>query len=215
MNYTWNRIYLFVMLLAFNAVSTCSNLPEPYSSLTKVMPLRMHGWFMNATQLKKFIEQDRPKVVVELGSWMGVSTIYMANELRPYGGKLYAVDTWLGSVEHHREFSGMLPYLYEQFLSNCIHNKVTDIIIPVRMTTMQAAKELNVVPDLVYVDASHEEEDVYNDIKHWYAKLPVGGRMCGDDWSWPSVVRALKRISAELGVEIHAGANFWYFDPKS
>ena len=38
------------------------------------------------------------------------------------------------------------------------------IVVPVCVDTLEAARALDVMPQLIYVDASHEEEDVYNDI---------------------------------------------------
>lgn len=173
----------------------------------------------NEKHLKRIIQEKKPKIVVELGSWLGKSTRFIAKNLldSKINGKVYAVDTWRGSAEHtsdRLDVKNKLPTLYQQFLSNCIHHKMTSIIIPIRMTTLEAAKALNVKPDLIYVDASHHEEDVYNDIMVWYKKLARGGIMCGDDWTWQSVVNAVKRAAHELGQEIQFEYNFWWFKAK-
>lgn len=113
-----------------------------------------------------------------------------------------------------KQLADFYANLYNQFLSNMVHLDIQNKVIPVRMTTLQAASYLNINPDLVYVDASHAEEDVYNDIKSWYTKLALGGIMCGDDWGWPTVKKAVVRIANELNLPIHFEGNIWWFDPR-
>jgi len=207
-------------------------LPEPYDTV-EILPYKpWDSWFFpaNKTMLFFFIKQFQPKTVVEIGSWLGASTMFMATYM-PKGGLIYAVDHWLGSIEH--EFNGVpvfvdiaaqaqLPTLYEQFLSNVIHRQLTDVIVPVRKSSLEAARDLDVAPDLVYVDGSHMEDDVYDDIMAWYPKLKAGGILCGDDFSWGNdqigypVKRAVERASKQLGQPVRvADGIFWYFRPKS
>jgi hypothetical protein len=37
--------------------------------------------------------------------------------------------------------------------------------------------------DLVYIDASHVEENVLADLEAWYPKVRPGGLLCGHDWN--------------------------------
>lgn len=112
----------------------------------------------------KIFYKIQPKVVIELGSWLGASTRHIA-QLLPEDGIVYAVDHWLGSIEHHTpSFSHYLPTLYEQFLSNVIHSGLEHKIFPVRMSTLEAVelfRNEGIQPDLIYVDASHDEDSVY------------------------------------------------------
>jgi hypothetical protein len=87
------------------------------------------------------------------------------------------------------------------------------------MDSMKAAQTLDVLADLIYIDASHEEEDVYNDVLAWYKKLKVGGIMCGDDYGGggkqQSIKKGVDRAAAQLGVKVNiAGGWFWFFPPK-
>lgn len=204
----------FITLFSLNA----SSLPEPYAS-TKLMEPNWHGWFPgeNKKNLEIFIKKYKPKCVVELGSWMGVSTVFMAQLLED-NALLYAVDDWTADtdicIQANAEVRALLPTLYQQFLSNIIHAKLCEKIIPVRKKTLAAAKDLNVQADLIYVDASHDEESVYNDIINWYPKLNKNGIMCGDDWiSFASVRKAVTRAALFLGITVSSDGNFWYFEP--
>ncbi len=93
----------FLMKLLLSCTSFCFivvaelPLPEPYSSIQQLpMDNFNHNWFQgeNRLQLKRLIEKYQPLIIVELGSWLGNSTIYMAELLRE-NGKLYAVDNWM------------------------------------------------------------------------------------------------------------------------
>ena len=193
----------------------CGEIQEPYKSI-KVLPFDSHGWFRQGNQknLNFLISKYKPKVIVELGTWLGSSAIFMASRLDE-DGKLYSVDDWTASsdqsIQLDKSVHSKLPTLYQQFLSNVIHHNLTDKIIPVRMKTLEAAKALNIKADLIYVDASHDEESVFNDIMHWHPKLNPQGIMCGDDWYAPSVQKGVQKAARILKQRIKSEGNFWYF----
>jgi predicted O-methyltransferase YrrM len=218
-----------------------SMLPEPYRSIN-ILPFDPHGWLspINQVMLDEFSRQEqknkkprrylleflhevtrakKPKIVVELGAWLGKSTVLIASNV-PEGSKVYAVDHWFGSLEHQgrSDVDVKLKILFQQFLSNVIHKGMAHIIVPIRMNTLEAAVALNVQADLIYVDASHEENDVYNDIIAWHKKLISGGIMCGDDYMWGKakdypVKRAVDRAATALGKVVVVNGNwFWYFE---
>ena len=197
-----------------------AQLPEPYQSI-QVLPYDMHGWFKeeNQVHLKKLIARVQPNVVVELGTWLGWSAIYMAECMKP-AGILYAVDNWTaqGDIsilnDQNPETKKRIPTLYEQFLSNVIHKNLCHKITPVRMDTIEAAQRLEVKADLIYVDASHDEESVFKDIMNWYPKLNKGGIMCGDDALSKDVLKAAQRAAAILHLTLLVDGNFWYFDQQ-
>ena len=186
-----------------------------YTSLQKVLPLDLHGWFCEANQrnLKYFIEEKKPKVVVEVGVWLGKSAIFMAS-LLDSDAVLYAVDHWKGQYYWENpgdDILSRLATLYEQFLSNVIHKKLTFIIKPVKTSSLEAAQKLDIVADLIYIDASHTEKDVYDDIVAWHKKLHPKGIMCGDDWWHDGIKRGVRAAANLLGKKICCEENFWFF----
>ncbi len=202
-------ILLAPLLFAFSQ----PHLPEPYRSV-HLLPADTHGWYENAAQMEEIIKRYSVKTVVEVGSWLGKSTMHIASNL-PNNGKLYAVDHWQGNIEqqpgqpfwHHA-----LPYAYEQFLSNMIHAGLAYKVVPLRMDSQEAVREIqarNVHVDLVYLDANHDTESVYRFLNAWYPFVKGHGVLCGDDWTWPSVVVAVKRFAEDNNLAIIAGANFW------
>ena len=54
--------------------------------------------------------------------------------------------------------------------------------------------------DLVYVDADHAEESVLAELRAIRRLFPLSA-VCGDDWQWLGVRRAVVAFAAEAGVE--------------
>lgn len=209
------RIFIILSLFILTSCSdSISNLPAPYNQLTEVLPYDREGWYGNGEHIKKLISKENVNEVIEVGCWLGKSTRHIAKHL-PRNGKVYAVDHWLGSVEHQEGGAfetEKLPYLYDQFLSNVIHKKLTSKIIPIQMSSLEAEKTLSdVFPDLIYLDASHEYEDVYQDIVAWFPHVKGHGILCGDDYGWPGVKQAVHQFAEEHDLSIESDQAFWRF----
>lgn len=188
------------------AIDYCmqSHLPEPYRS-TSLLPFFLDGWFSNQLVLTELFQQHEIEICIEVGCWLGSSSLFLASLLK--GGTLYAVDHWLGSSEHQADEK--LPTIYQQFLSNVVHAAYTQTIVPVRFSSIAAAQALDVKADLIYIDASHETEDVYADLLAWSPRLNKNGILCGDDWHWASVRKAVTCFAQKHNLAIHDVGNFW------
>lgn len=187
-----------------------AELAEPYNSV-KQLPFDPHGWFANSKPLQSIIEKKQPKTVIEVGSWLGKSTRFIASKI-PQGGKVYAVDTWEGSPQEQVHLKDpRLPFLYQQFLSNVIHAGLTDVIIPIRMKSIEASKALNIQADLIYIDAAHDTQSVTEDILAWYPHLQKDGIMTGDDWNWTTVRTAVVNCANKLNKKVSSYDNFWWY----
>jgi hypothetical protein len=189
------------------------SLPQPYASI-KLLDLTPFGYYGNTAQIAHIFEtHPMIRTALEIGSWIGVgSTFHIGNLLKERGGKLYAVDTWLGSStqqpgrEHYEPF---LKEMYQLFLSNMIHLELTDVVVPIRMRSLEAAKALNVTPDLIYIDGEHTYDAVYEDMTAWYPFVQKRGILCGDDWTWESVKKAVVRFAEDHQLKIAYLDNFW------
>lgn len=102
-----------------------------------------------------------------------------------------------------------LKKAYQQFLSNMIHSNLTDKVIPIRMESIEAARTLVLMADLIYIDAAHSEQAVYDDIIEWSVHLNTNGVLCGDDWSWETVRIGVIKAAELLNVKIYNEGNFW------
>jgi len=69
---------------------------------------------------------------------------------------------------------------------------------PLKMTSLDAAKLYEDASlDFVFIDASHEYEDVKNDINAWLPKVKMGGVIAGHDYPWESVAKAVHEVLAD------------------
>lgn len=138
------------------------------------------------------IDLSCPGVIVEVGSFVGESTIFMAKALRQSGreGVVVAIDTWGGGTDHWEKVPEKLrfwfgrPSLYYQFIGNVMAHGVQDMILPLAVDSMTGArilKLLGIVPNMVYLDASHEEGDNIRDMEAYWSLLPKGGALLADD----------------------------------
>jgi len=168
----------------------------------------IQGWFNFITIYHHMVDHaDDGDHFVEVGAWKGRSTAFMAVSIANSGKniKFDVVDTWAGSLEHQEEQIVKDDALYNHFLENM--KPVEKYYTPIRMTSIEAA---NTYEDnslqFVLLDASHEYEDVKNDILAWLPKVQPGCFIAGDDYhhTWPGVVKAVQELlpDAELVDEV-------------
>ena len=188
-------------------------------------PLDLQGWGSTDPIFEQLIDQVKPQLIIEVGSWKGASAVQMAKLLQEKSihGTLLCIDTWLGAIEHLAgEYATSLqrkhgfPTLYYQFLANVMHQNVQDRIIPLPNPSHIAARYLqkqNIQADLIYIDASHEAEDVYADVCQYWEVLKPNGVMFGDDYgdvSHIGVSIALHQFAKERNLHLKTIRNKWW-----
>ena len=196
-----------------------------YNEFT-LLPEDTSGWNGNSEVFVKLITEIKPKTIIEVGSWKGQSAINMGKTTKKLelNTIIHCVDTWLGAIEFwsdlkETEERNLLlrngyPQIYYQFLSNVIHNGLQDTILPFPNTSengFRYFRDIRMTADLIYIDASHEEEDVYKDVNNFFTLLNQGGIIFGDDYmSWVGVRTSIDRFVKEqnLTLEILEN-NFW------
>lgn len=159
---------------------------------------------------------------VEVGSWLGASTCYWANEIknREKNIKVYAVDTWRGSDEdvHRQQIKQMGgdEALFNKFKLNIKNGGVDDIVTPIRMASVEASKLFEDESlDVVFIDASHKYQDVLEDLKSWFPKVKKGGKIAGHDYvpshkiSVAGVIRAVNEFFKGKNLEISPAGRTW------
>ena len=188
----------------------------------------LQGWGSQAPIFEEVISQVRPSLILEVGTWKGASAIHMATLCKKHGlheTRIVCVDTWLGALEfwlNHEDADryGSLrlrngyPSVYETFLANVVLSGHQDMIVPFPVPSGLAARFFQIHGvqfPLIYIDASHEYEDVRSDLDHFWKCVAPGGRMFGDDFSvyWPGVVRAVMEFSERVHVPYTHGDSKW------
>jgi hypothetical protein len=210
-------------------IRTMLHAVDPYADFdASRYPLDLQGWGSETNAFHELIQEVKPNLIVEVGTWKGGSAIHMAEEVAKAGlnTQILCIDTWLGGLEFWTEQNvpdryGSLrlqngwPQVYYQFLANVCHKGHQQRIIPFPQTSSIGALWLRFFglnADLIYVDASHEEEDVYADVLNFWEVLAPNGVMFGDDWSWDGVRVAVQRFARENGLEIRFAADKWVLD---
>jgi len=191
---------------------------DPYSWVTGEhkdlqRPYDDFGWFSEHKYFTDIINLDKPKLIVEVGSYLGKSARFMHDARIKHGEdfEIVCVDTWCGSEEHWAQPELKEQYrrhdLYEQFLSNCIHTKTDGRITPFRIDAAsgnRVFRRLNIRPDLVYIDGAHDYASAKRDIEQWVHIMNVNACMIIDDIWYDDVRRAVADTIIMSGKGVYA-----------
>ena len=82
--------------------------------------------------------------------------------------------------------------IFDHFMRNMIKSKLTDTVIPIRVSSIVGARMLKVLQyeiDFVYVDSTHEDGETYMELMLYHDVLKEGGGVLfGDDYrGFPAV----------------------------
>lgn len=184
---------------------------DPYSdlSLDDYQP-DVKGWGSEHEIFATLLSEIEARDILEIGSWKGASAIHMARLQQQFGRtdtEIVCVDTWLGALEFwtdHWDTERYLaldlcwgyPAVYYKFLRNVAALGFAPVITPFPITSAIAArffKHHELSFDVIYVDGSHDYEDVSADINAYWPLVRPGGLMFGDDYcpKWPGVMLAV------------------------
>lgn len=161
--------------------------------------------------------------VIEVGTWKGLSTSVMASS--GMCKHIIAVDTWLGAPEFwtrddNDETRSLhpingYPSVFYTFTKNMKKLGHDTVVCPFPVSSIQGAhvlEQLNVRADIIYIDAAHEYEQVYADIKAYWKLLKPGGVLMGDDYAdyWIGVKQAVNQFAHENQINVVVEGVVWY-----
>ena len=195
---------------------------DPYNDLdVSGHVLDLQGWGSKDQIFRDAITEVRPSLILEVGTWKGASAIHMATIAQELGlpdVEICCVDTWLGALEFwfdHKDpdrykslqLINGFPSVYYTFLKNVAALGHGSTITPFPTTSAIAARffvERGVTFDLIYIDASHDYEDVRDDILSYWPLVKPGGMLIGDDYGgwWKGVTRAVDEFGETRQTEI-------------
>jgi len=131
------------------------------------------------------IKKEDPLKILEIGSWQGLSSNFLVSYFP--NSRLTCVDTWEGADEHKLKGSLENKYLHaiektfdqnlSQYLSRLEKYKGTSLSYFANNTQKSDF-------DLIYIDGSHNADDVLIDAISCFNRLKVGGVMIFDDYFW-------------------------------
>ena len=188
-------------------------------------------------------ETKKPKIILEVGVFHGFTSTAMAKKMKEIPGMeqsiVISMDTWLNDLRFvwnsdltfmyrtkkmlkffdKRELGGS-PDLYYRFLNNVLKTDTQDRIIPMQSSSLNGAMELiahGILPDFMYIDASHCNPDVLIDFINFYEILAPGGTMAIDDKTFPAIASAITYFESKYNNKfISLGVKTAYINkPKS
>lgn len=181
---------------------------NPYDNLTQ-LPFRIPSVDSQARLFDQYIDELKPSLIVEVGTWFGASAIHMTKSALKHTDKfeMICVDTWLGSCEHWTDDLGKringIPITYQQFMSNIIHEQLQDFVIPLPIDSINGYHVLMdryIIPDLIYVDAGHQYQSAKYDIDLYSDLLRKDGVLIMDDIDYPPVFKAATEVLGKFNI---------------
>ena len=129
------------------------------------------------------VRHFRPKVVVELGTHMGLSALAMGLALHENaeGGRLFAVDTWEGETH-----AGIYDdSVYQTFMGRRASLGLDETIVPLRMFFDEARSVVPTPVDLLHIDGLHTLDAVTHDWETFSPLVRPGGLVMFHDVNSP------------------------------
>jgi len=146
------------------------------------------------------------RAIVEIGSFKGKSTAFLADGARAGGGaRVFAVDPWDLPGNPYGKHGFSAPAVREAFESQLKACRLWGRVTPVRAFSVDAAAAYDGPPiGLLYIDGDHEEVAVRADVAAWSPHLAPDHVLVFDDLDTkrnPGVRVVVDELAARYTVE--------------
>ncbi len=128
---------------------------------------------------------------LEVGSYCGKSTVYLATACAEVNAVVFAVDHHRGSEEHQpgEEYHDKELYdsdaglmdSFREFRKTMRSFDLEDAVVPLVAPSSVAAKQWQTPLAMVFIDGGHSEEAAQADLKNWSDKIMQGGLLAIHD----------------------------------
>ena len=123
------------------------------------------------------------KRILEIGCFEGRATCWMLQNMLSDDGVIYCVDTFKGGQEHEGMDLSRLRDVFEENISACAKPKQeVKILENLSFKSLAMLIMAEYLFDFIYVDGSHEIQDVITDACMAFQLLKPGGVMLFDDY---------------------------------
>jgi predicted O-methyltransferase YrrM len=139
---------------------------------------RVDGWLSEAQGAALFDAAAAATgrgAIVEIGSWKGRSTIWLAHGARLAGQRLFAIDPH----SHSREDASARTL--DEFLRNLKDAGVEDVVEPMVMPSAEAATAVEGGVEVLFIDGDHSDTGASGDADRWLPRLIDGGTVLMHD----------------------------------
>ena len=170
---------------------------------------KIPGWFNYAEAYDQIVDEiPNNGKIVEIGSFLGRSTHYLATSLfnaDRFDVTIYCIDTFQGSSEHvNLKLPKDFLFMFRENLKFFIGR---EMVVPLQGRSdspdiLNRFKDEEI--DFIMVDGAHEHEAVVDDIINWWPKLKPDGIMFGDDFDLESVKEAVFKTLPKIGAKSYS-----------
>jgi predicted O-methyltransferase YrrM len=165
---------------------------------------RVPGWFHegSAAMMYALMRDQPPNTVVEIGSYLGRSTVFFGlalNEVNPHG-RVVAIDPHTGDRQQLEGLSTERLATFDLFRQHCQAAGVEPLVEAHVATSLDVADGWREPIDLLYVDGWHSFEGVMADGHAWLPHLSPTGVVVFDDYVAYREVRHAVDTLAGLGL---------------
>ena len=131
------------------------------------------------------LKSSKKGPILEIGSYCGKSTIYLATAAKEYNGCVYSVDHHTGSEENQvgweyhdielfDEETGRINS-FPEFMRNLRKANLLDTVVPVVSDSSLVSRYWKIPLSMVFIDGGHTMEAALNDFNNWKDKIIKGG----------------------------------------
>ncbi|KAK8688280.1 hypothetical protein V6N13_087053 [Hibiscus sabdariffa] len=212
----------------FNNTSPYTNFPPPYLRAF-LRGKRIKGWGSNGAVFQHLIQRVKPRVIIEVGTFLGASALHMFNVTRKLGlqTQILCLDDfrgWPGFRDHFKDMNMINGdvLLLQQFLQNVAYFNATESVLPVPFSTGSGLEKLcewGITGDLIEIDAGHDFISAWGDINRAYRLLRPGGIIFGHDYFTAAdnrgVRRAVNLFAKMNNLKIKTDGQHWVIDTTS
>ena len=187
--FIWGYIYLWYLLKHRSEYFKIS------THLTKIERLLLY---------KLALSLNKKSTIVEIGSYVGASSSFLACAAKEKNHTIYCIDTWgnEGMSEGGRD-------TFDEFCKNT--KLLKDFTVPLRGRSVDIAKTFDKEIDLIFVDGDHSYEGVKTDVESWLPKVKKGGILIFHDIGWAEgVKRVINEYIKPIQIEEHIIDNTYW-----
>ena len=131
------------------------------------------------------LKSSKKGPILEIGSYCGKSTIYLATAAKEYNGCVYSVDHHTGSEENQvgweyhdielfDEETGRINS-FPEFMRNLRKANLLDTVVPIVSDSLLVSRYWKIPLSMVFIDGGHTMEAAFNDFNNWKDKIIKGG----------------------------------------
>ena len=168
---------------------------RPFNNTDTIMSINLP---LDINTVKGFLAEDEARAlydyalkaaaagpVLEVGSYCGKSTLYLAAAAKQHDSVVFAVDHHRGSEEHQKgeeyhdadlydaEFA--LMDTFREFRKNMRAGDMEDTVVPIVATSRVAARQWHTPLSMVFIDGGHSFEAAETDYRSWVTHIHIGG----------------------------------------